>query len=420
METSRNRTEERGSTMVIVALLVAAVAMLSLTLLSTLRSSQQENQGSRESLSALYACEAGLSAGVRSLATGGSGDLGSQNAPVAFGEQSYWVVSTPMGDGRTSLRSVGRDDGARMGVEVVVQPDPSGFFRWAAFGEELLHMDANSRTDSYDSTVNPGSSSYSSQQVNGSGSNAYANTDGDVGSNGNITMDSNIGVWGDAHPGPSGTVTGSQSGDPNISGSTTPLATSVELPDVIVPSITSSGPYMPLGNTILSSGSYHFTDLQVYTNKTMTIHGPATVVCDNFKLKSGASLVVDATDGPVKFYVINDFVLNSNTQVYSTTYSPLDVAFNLLSDNILDPGIDVTFDEDLVDFDSGSKLYGTIFAPSAEVTIDSNFEQFGSLVARRSYLYSDARIHYDERLATVSQEGQNVFTTLCWRVVPVP
>ena len=101
------------------------------------------------------------------------------------------------------------------------------------------------------------------------------------------------------------------------------------------------------------------------------------------------------------------------------TSGPTDVAFNLLSDNILDPGVDVSFDEDLVDFDSGSKLYGTIFAPSAEITIDSNFEQFGSLVARRAYLYSNARIHYDELLATVSQTAQNVFTTLCWRVVPL-
>src|SRR5262245_14320890 len=218
----RSRTDRRGSTLVIVALLMAAVAMLSLTLLTTLRSSQQENQGSREGLSALYACEAGLSAAVRDLSTGGTGDLGTGTAPVAYGDQSYWVVSTPIGDGRTALRSVGRDDSARMGVEVVVQPDPDAFFRWAAFGEEMLHMDSNARTDSYNSSINQGLNSYPSQKVNGSGSNAYANTNGDVGSNGNITMDSNIDVYGDASPGPSGVVTGDLG---NITGSTTPSPT---------------------------------------------------------------------------------------------------------------------------------------------------------------------------------------------------
>src|SRR5262245_58752241 len=128
--TKANLTDRRGSTIVIVALLMAGLAMLSLTLLTTLRSSQQENQGSRESLSALYASEAGLSAAVRDLALGGTGDLGTVNAPVACGSQSYWVVGTPLGDGRTSLRSIGRDDRAKMGVEVVVQPDPDSFFQW--------------------------------------------------------------------------------------------------------------------------------------------------------------------------------------------------------------------------------------------------------------------------------------------------
>lgn len=420
--------QRRGSILIIVALLMASVAMLSLVLLSTLRSSHKENQGSREGLNALYACETGLSEAVRELSTtGGDGNVGSSSNPVEAGEQSYYVVATPLGNGRTSLVAYGSVDRAEMGVEAVVQPIPESFFRWAAFGEELLHMDSNARTDSYDSSIDPGVNSYPNQQVNGSGSNAYANANGDVGSNGNITMDSNIGVFGDASPGPTGTVTGDLA---NITGATTPLPAGVELPDVIVPSIPSSGPLIvSVNGTTVPSGSHHFSELRVETNKVLTITGPATIVCDDFKLKSGSQLVIDATDGPVEFFVIDDFILNSNTQIYSTaplppdgngSHSPLDVAFNLLSDNILDPAVDITFDEDTVDFDSGSKLYGTIFAPSAEIIIDSNFEQFGSLVARRASLLSNARIHYDERLATVSSDAQSVFTTLCWRVVPVP
>jgi len=412
-----NRSRRSGSMMVIVALLIAAVATLSLTLLTSLRSSQQENQGSRESLSALYACEAGLSVAVRELADAGDGNLGSKNNPVSFGGQSYWVTATALGNGRTSLVAVGRADRSEMGIEAVVQPDPDSFFRWAAFGEEMLHMDSNARTDSYDSSVSQGSGSYTSQAVNGAGSNQYANTNGDVGSNGNISMDSNIGVYGDASPGTSGTVTGDLA---NITGSTAPLPTAYELPEIIVPAITSSGDYLVSVNDALSTGAYHFANFEVAINKTLTIEGPATIVCDNFKLKSGSSIKVDATSGPVKFYVLNDFVLNSNTTIFSATYSPADIAFSLMSDNILDPGVDVSFDADLVDFDSGSKLYGTIFAPDAEIIIDSNFELFGSLVARRTSLYSNARIHYDELLATISKDAANVFTTLCRRVVPVP
>jgi hypothetical protein len=391
---------------------MSAVAMLSLSFLMVLRSSQKENQGSRENLSAFYACEAGLTAAVDDLATGGSGDLGSKYAPQTLGNQRYWVESTDIGAGRIALVAHGRDDDAGMSVELVVQPSAEGFFRWAAFGDEAMHMDSNSRTDSYDS----GLGTYASQQVNGSGSNAYANTEGDIGSNASITMDSNIGVWGDAHPGPSGSVSGELA---NISGSTTPMPETIDLPDIVVPVIASSGP-VSFDTQVLASGSYDYTNLQVNTGKTLTINGPATIVCDNFKLKSNAHIVVNATNGPVEFFVINDFVLNSNTSINSTTYSPLDVAFNLLSDNILDPGVDVNFDEDLVDFDSGSQLYGTIYAPSAEITIDSNFELFGSLVARRVDLDSNCRIHFDEVLATASEGAEAVYETLCWRLVSQP
>ena len=155
-------------------------------------------------------------------------------------------------------------------------------------------------------------------------------------------------------------------------------------------------------------------------NKKLTIIGPAKIVCDDFKLKSASEVLVNASAGPVEFFVINDFILNSNTRIHSTTESPLDIAFNLLSDNILDPGIDVNFDEDLVDFDSGSKMFGTIYAPNAEITIDSNFELYGSLVARRVDLDSNCRIHYDETLMTAGEAAEVTYETLCWRLVAQP
>src|ERR1700752_361918 len=95
-----SRPERSGSTIVMVAMLIAAVAMLSLSLLTVLHSAQKENQGSRETLSALYVCEAGLSAAVDDLSRGGTGVLGSKNAPVAFGDQSYYVEAAPRAEGR--------------------------------------------------------------------------------------------------------------------------------------------------------------------------------------------------------------------------------------------------------------------------------------------------------------------------------
>lgn len=410
----RHRGQREGSTLVVVVLLMAAVAMLSLSFLTVLRGSQSESSGSRESISALYACEAGVTLAIDELRAGGDGTIGSKQAPATIGDQAFWVTSSDIGSGRTSLMAYGRDDRSEVGVEVVVQQTPQGFFRWAAFGEENLHMDSNARTDSYDSTLGD----YTSQAVNGSGSNQYANTGGDVGSNGGISMDSNIGVYGDASPGPGESVTGDLG---NITGSTTPMPNPIELPDIVVPSIPlTAASYTVSAATTLSSGSYNWTNFTVNNSKTLIINGPATIVVTNFNLKSGANLIVNASSGPVEFFVLDDFKLNSNTTIRSGSQDPSHIAFNLLSDNILDPGIDVTFDEDLVDFDSGSKLYGTIFAPSAEVTIDSNFELFGAMVARRVDLNSNCRIHYDERLATLNDGGDPVYETLCWRLVAKP
>lgn len=399
----------RGATIVFVVLLTATVAMLSLSMIAVVRSAHQENRGSRENLSALYACEAGLAAAVQSLAGGGDGNIGVEQ-PIASGSQTYSVSATDIGDGRTALLATGTDEDARMRVEMVVQRSATGFFQWAAFGDEWMHLDSNSRTDSYDSTAG----TYDDQAINGSGSSAYANADGDIGSNGDVSMDSNNKVWGDASPGPGGTITGDLS---KISGSTTPLPSTVTLPEIVLPALAQSSALTVSSSTTLPSGQYGYTSLQINSSKKLTITGPATILCDSFVMKSNSELLVDASAGPVEFFVVNDFVLNSNTVVHSGEDSPIDVAFNLLSDNVLDPGVDVAFDPDAVDFDSGSKLYGTIYAPSASVTIDSNFELFGSLIARRVDLNSNCRIHYDESLATASEESSSSFQTLCWRVL---
>jgi hypothetical protein len=410
----RQGRRRAGSTLVVVALLIAAVAMLSMSFLMVLQASQKENQGSRQSLAALYACETGLSQAVKQLTLGQGGNVGSSYQPLSTGEQSYWVQATAIGDGRIALESHGFDNDSQIGVELVVQPAKTGFFRWAAFGDEEMHMDSNSRTDSYDSSLGL----YADQAVNGAGTNLYANTNGDIGSNQDITMDSNNQVWGDANPGPTGTVSGS--GVANITGDTTPLPETIDLPDIIVPVFPSSGSLTVSAATTLASGNYNYGTLQVNAGKTLLINGPATVVCSDFKLKSNSNLIVDATNGPVEFYVLNDFVLNSNTTVRSTDYLPKNITFNLLSDNILDPAIDVVFDEDLIDFDSGSKMHGTIYAPSAKVTIDSNFELFGAMVARRVDLDSNCRIHYDETLATLSEEAGNQYERISWRLLSQP
>ena len=402
----------RGSALVMVALMLSIVAVLSVSLVSANVAANREQRQLRNSLSSMYASEAGVGAAIFDLEHGGDGNLGANGEPATFGSDTYWVQTTDLGDGYFSVQSTGTTNRTQTRVELIVRTAVSGFFRWGAFGDESLTMDSNAQVDSYDSTIG----SYASQNVNGDGSSSYANDNGDVGSNADVAVDSNVKVWGNLVPGPrhSATVTGNA----KVSGSTTPAKNPMDMPALEIPVIANSGSLVvgTNGSKVLASGEYNFTSFTLGKGANMTIIGPATIVCDDWELLSNSELYVDATNGGVEIYVIDDFILNSNTLITSLTNSPADIEINLESDNIINPDLNV--DLDSVDFESNAQLYGTIYAPNAAIEINSNFELFGSVVARSVHLDSNSRIHYDESLGAADGGEGNDYEAVCWRVRP--
>lgn len=398
----------RGSIIVIVAFLVSTVAFLSLAMMLTVSSTSRGVRQARESIDAMYVCEAGFGEALFDMTNGGTGDV----AQKAFGRASYRVDANKPATGLTSLTSTGSLGRTSVSVEMVVRASRASFFRWAAFGDEGLLMDSNSFVDSYDSSLG----TYASQATNGSGSNVWANENGSVGSNQDITVDAQAGVHGNATPGPTGTPYIAPS-PAFVTGSTAPSTSTTELPAVSVPVIPSAGSVTYSAPTTLPSGSYGFDTLTVDPTTTVEIIGPATVVITDFNLKTGAEIVVDATNGPVEFFVVHDFIIDSKTTIASKDFDPADVQINLLSDNIIDPKTNINLGE--ISFNSNSQVYGTIYAPNAAIEIDSNFELFGSLVARSVGLHSNANIHYDENLMRAAVRGVERYETVCWRILPL-
>jgi hypothetical protein len=416
METRRleraRGAEERGSIMILIAVLTSSMALLSLGLLTMVSASNSEQRGSREDLNAIYVAEAGLTAAVQELTSGGDGNVGNEDQPTAYGKGSYWVTATDLGSNRVQLRATGTENRSSSVVELIVAAAPTGFFQWAAFSDEDLTMDANAFIDSYDSSEG----SYLVQAVNQDGSDVWANEEGDTGSNLDITLSVNSTVHGDATPGNGHATT--ITGNASVTGSTEPLDTAVSMPPIVVPGIaTPNTDYTVSSDTSLGSGDYRFTNFTVNTGKALTITGPATIVVDNFTLKQNSSITIDAAAGEVEFYVIDDFIIGSNTTFGSSTQQPLDLSVNLLSDNIIDPNVLVILQEDSLMFNSNAKMYGTIYAPSALVAIDSNFELFGAVMARQVSLDSNARIHYDEVLLNAEGVAATEYSSLCWRIV---
>lgn len=405
----KTHVEREGVALVFMALGLASVLALSASLLVLVRSHSKEQRGSFEDQGSRYVAQAGLAQAMYQLQRSTSGVVGSPGHPASFGTSSYVVEAENVGSDLIRLRSLGIEDRERTRLELVVRSVPSTIWRFGAFGREFLHLDSNARVDSYDSTLG----SYASQAVNSSGSSQYALSEGDVGSNGSISLDQNANVWGDAAAGP-GHVT-AVLGNAAVSGSTTPRLDSIELPEVPVPSYTSYGALTVTGSVTIAASNRAYTTLRVNANKTLNVVGPANLVINSLDLRSGGRIVVDPTNGPVTLYVLDNFLMNSNTSMASTRSWPRDLRINLLSDNVINPEVDV--DLDVVDFDSNSKIFGYVYAPNAAITLDSNFEMFGSLVARSLDIDSNARFHFDEALIAATASGDPEFETVSWREI---
>jgi len=390
---------KHGSAMMTVVLGASALSMLALSMMIVSLANAKEQRGAREDLNARYVAEAGLAQAVFDLANGGTGNVGTANAPTIYGRSRYFVQATDLGDGLVQLVSTGIDDRQGARLELVMRRGDETMFRWAAFGAEWINFDSNAKVDSYDSA----SGTYASQSTNGSGARRHAREHGHTGSNGKLTAQGNVKIWGDALGGPGDPPI--VEGNATVSGTVGMQAAPMDLPPIEVPSLVSSGNLIvnSNGNRTIGPGDLRYGELHANSNSTIRVIGPARIVVDSFTLNSNSRFRVDATDGPVEVFVLDTARIDSNAQAGSTTNRPRDLSFNILSDPF-----------NTVELNSNGTLYGTIYAPNGEIHISSNFKLFGSVVARRVEINSNAWIHFDEDLLDVEGEA-GPLQALAWR-----
>jgi len=187
------------------------------------------------------------------------------------------------------------------------------------------------------------------------------------------------------------------------------------MPAITLPTYTNYGA-LPNAMGSIPVGNRAYTTVSVKANKTLTFTGPSNIVMSSLSLNSNSEILVDATNGPVTFYVIDNFIMDSNSTIHSTDNKPSNVRINLLSDNVASP--EVTVQLDTVDFNSNSSITGIIMAPNARITFDSNFALYGSLMARSIDVDSNATFHFDEDLLHSTANGVPTYETLSWREIP--
>jgi hypothetical protein len=406
----RSRSANRGTALISVAVAMAGLAATSLAVLQLSLSTTGEQRSTEQRLAAQYAAEAALAAAIVDLQAGGDGAVFTKGAPLRLGRAEAWVGQSFQNGGIHGLLAGASLGPARFGAELVTAETTSSLFQYGAFGDISLTMDSNAQLDSYDSE----DGAYAA--TSGSGSSAYDESNAALGSNNDVEASQNVKIWGDILCGPSGSVT--LLGNTQHSGSWGQAGAVVELPDIVLPSVVQAGTINTGTNstTVIPSGDLGFTDFVVGKNAKVVVTGPATIVCGTFEIKSGSEVIIDDSNGPVEFFVEEDFLINSNTFVGSLDLEPADVAFNLLTDNIIDPVLEVNVDSDEMAFDSNAVIHGTVYAPYASVLIDSNFELFGSVVAKELHLDSNSKIHYDEALADSAKLSTSSWEIVGWRL----
>lgn len=403
--TRGSRARRRGTSLVVTTVLVFSLAGISLSLASLSRSSAEENRTAKDETNAYYIAQAGLAQAVQDLRAGGTGALGSLQQQQEFGGARFWVESVELGNGLRSLVATGVDNRAGARIELVLQEAALPFFRYGAFGELGLTLDSNATIDSYNSNLGP----YS---------NANKAHNGNAGSNRNIGLRSNSRIHGSAQPGPGHSV--SLLGNAVVTGTTSPAPSLFELPPIEFPAAPGAANYTLNGTATFAAGLHQLANVRLNSNSVLTINGPATVVCNNMELRSNSQIIVNATNGPVEFYVQGDFKMLSNAKLYASDLKPSNVKLFLNGDNIIDPDTDVQVDpqDDEFQFNSNTQIYGVVYAPNAFVEIDSNFECFGAMIARRLHLDSNSKIHFDESLLTETEDSETELQAVLWRRRP--
>ena len=400
----------RGSALVPALFVVVMVAVLSMATVQLSLNKNKEAHAATAAKQAFYIAEAGIAEAFAGLAVGRSGNVASGQLPARFGDGCFWVEATDLGDDRLQLDSTGLCKTGRSAISIVVEHVSESIAALGVFADEEISIGSGCVVDSYDSRRG----SYASQQILlPAGDPPPAGTR--VGCNGDITVrgrtDAELAsrIYGDARPGRSSALY--RGDDVVITGATTPYDTEYRLPPVDVPALASHGDVdvpvlLPMR---LSNVERAYGTVRVGALSTLAIVGPARVVFDTLNVERGARVTIDASAGPVQIYVRNRMELASGSTLATTAQKPSAVTLHVATP------ADVP-----VAIGSSGDFHGTIYAPTAQLSLPATLAVYGAVAARRLDVAANARIHFDRALIGAAADEAGPPRFVAWRLIDLP
>ena len=117
----QSSSKERRGTVLLVALFVMIpIAALTYATMRMATSYNRENLGAIVEEQALFIAEAGLQESIVALRAGGTGNVGTEAAPVFFGHGLFWVTCQQVGNSLFLVRSHAMYESGRSAVESLI------------------------------------------------------------------------------------------------------------------------------------------------------------------------------------------------------------------------------------------------------------------------------------------------------------
>ncbi len=374
---------------------------------------------------------------VTAFGVAAAGTLTAGNATVTYGARATLlglrrVTDSMSGNTETlqkwEITGWGSRDGigsSEVEVTAIVDRHVIPLYRYAAFatstGCGALSFAGGATTNSYNS------------QALNAGNPVVVNTDGDVGTNGNLALSGNPteinGTLSTPRTGV-GSCTSSNVTALTVTGRATVSEGLVELPQVVTYETPPAPSPLPPTTSVGMNGSFsclgYLGCASVGSTVTLTADPTNTVPY---------SSMGNVTVGP------SDLVLNAGTYIFNTlsivgtakittngkvtikiagqgSTSPLSLLGNSITNSSYDPSnLQIIYGgTGNIALTGGTATAAIVYAPNANLTLSGNGDVYGSMIAGRMSVPGGANIYYDTNLAAAAVTyGRPVLSSFTWR-----